>query len=424
MAVRQYIGARYVPIFYQDSLGGNTWESGVQYEPLTIVTYLNQSYTSKKTVPTTVGNPADNSDYWVVTGGYNSQVAQLSQDVEDLRDSVDDYINTKYIVVGDSIMAGLSGTATDGYIGLALLNLGISSDDYRISCVGGSCFTGGSQTYEDQLDSIIASVDDNFKNSRIRIIVSTGMHNDLGSESSYFDAVDSFVSKARANFPRCTFEYLPLSWGNTADRRISLRTFFETYVMQLATHGFMVWSDLYAWLHNYTTWYRDQIHPSAAGIQALSKVAMSLFVGSLNPNPEAGLIRPKTPTNINENFSAMANFPVLREMFDGRYIHLIGNEASFVTNGAEAFTFSTSVMSPTVLCDNPFYYIGCTPFTEGRFYGNIPCTLRAGTNFSPANLVVNRDNKLCVYTSNPITVNENGGVEVNVGHAILPREYC
>ena len=54
MAVHQYIGARYVPIFYTASDNSNDWEAGVQYEPLTIVTYLNQSYTSKKQVQASV----------------------------------------------------------------------------------------------------------------------------------------------------------------------------------------------------------------------------------------------------------------------------------------------------------------------------------------------------------------------------------
>ena len=51
MAVRQYIGARYVPTFFSDENGSTEWKSGLSYEALTIVTYLGNSYTSKKTVP-------------------------------------------------------------------------------------------------------------------------------------------------------------------------------------------------------------------------------------------------------------------------------------------------------------------------------------------------------------------------------------
>ena len=53
----QYIGARYVPKFYLNpdydgaDVRNNDWKEGVLYEALTIVTYNNDSYTSKKTVP-------------------------------------------------------------------------------------------------------------------------------------------------------------------------------------------------------------------------------------------------------------------------------------------------------------------------------------------------------------------------------------
>ena len=83
MATRQYIGARYVPKFFENpNTHDNEWLSGASYEALTIVTYYNNSYTSKKPVPSTVGNPADNPSYWVVTGNYNAQVEQYREDVE------------------------------------------------------------------------------------------------------------------------------------------------------------------------------------------------------------------------------------------------------------------------------------------------------------------------------------------------------
>lgn len=78
MANRQYIGARYVPKFYEGS-NGNNWEGGKKYEPLTVVTYLQDSYTSKIPVPNTVGDPAHNPKYWAHTGAYNAQVEQYRQ---------------------------------------------------------------------------------------------------------------------------------------------------------------------------------------------------------------------------------------------------------------------------------------------------------------------------------------------------------
>lgn len=81
---RQYIGARYVPKF-ADPI---EWDNLRSYEALTIVSYLNNSYTSKKPVPASVGNPADNPDYWVITGNYNSQVEQYRREVDELKNYV------------------------------------------------------------------------------------------------------------------------------------------------------------------------------------------------------------------------------------------------------------------------------------------------------------------------------------------------
>lgn len=83
--IRQYVGARYVPKFASPT----EWKSGTSYEALTIVTYNNASYTSKVPVPPTVGNPADNPDYWALTGNYNAQVEEYRQTVERYTDTID-----------------------------------------------------------------------------------------------------------------------------------------------------------------------------------------------------------------------------------------------------------------------------------------------------------------------------------------------
>lgn len=104
MDVRQYIGARYVTKIYENSLDPSSaeWEAGVTYEPLTLVTYLNSSYLSKKDVPGSVGNPAANPDYWVVTGAYNGQIVTLQNQVNSILNKIDaSYLadNSKIITV-------------------------------------------------------------------------------------------------------------------------------------------------------------------------------------------------------------------------------------------------------------------------------------------------------------------------------------
>lgn len=90
MAVRQYIGARYVPVFFTNELGGTDWRANTQYEPLTIVTYNGNSYTSKQMVPAGIGAPDTNADYWASTGIFNAQVEEYRQQVLDLAETVEE----------------------------------------------------------------------------------------------------------------------------------------------------------------------------------------------------------------------------------------------------------------------------------------------------------------------------------------------
>lgn len=108
MATLQYIGARYVPTFYLNSNGTPEWESGVAYEPLTIVTYNNNSYTSRKPVPAEVGNPSANAEYWAQTGVYNAQIGELSDRVDALAADM-----KKYFVTPEMFGAVGNGVAND-----------------------------------------------------------------------------------------------------------------------------------------------------------------------------------------------------------------------------------------------------------------------------------------------------------------------
>lgn len=76
MAVTQYVGARYVPLF-ADPL---EWDKTKAYEPLTIVYHNGNSYTSRQYVP--VGIEVTNTAYWALTGNYNAQIEQYRAEVQ------------------------------------------------------------------------------------------------------------------------------------------------------------------------------------------------------------------------------------------------------------------------------------------------------------------------------------------------------
>lgn len=90
MANNVYIGARYVPKFYSNSANPKSmeWEGGVAYEPITVVSYLCDTYTSKIPVPSSVGNPADNPSFWAKTGQYNAAIQSLQETMSEIISSI------------------------------------------------------------------------------------------------------------------------------------------------------------------------------------------------------------------------------------------------------------------------------------------------------------------------------------------------
>ena len=80
-----YVGHRYVPKIMGD------WDNTQLYEPLSIVQYQGNSFTSRQYVPS--GIELTNEDYWASTGNYNAQVEQYRQDVRNLENDVNNVID-------------------------------------------------------------------------------------------------------------------------------------------------------------------------------------------------------------------------------------------------------------------------------------------------------------------------------------------
>lgn len=78
--VRQYIGARYVPLFADPA----EWDNTKTYEPLTIVLHEGNSYTSRQYVP--AGIDITKTEYWALTGNYNAQIEAYRQTAQNALD--------------------------------------------------------------------------------------------------------------------------------------------------------------------------------------------------------------------------------------------------------------------------------------------------------------------------------------------------
>ena len=80
-----YVGNRYVPKIFGD------WDNTQIYEPLSIVQYQGNSFTSRQYVPS--GIELTNEEYWAATGNYNAQVEQYRQDVRNLENDINNVNN-------------------------------------------------------------------------------------------------------------------------------------------------------------------------------------------------------------------------------------------------------------------------------------------------------------------------------------------
>lgn len=108
MAIRQYIGARYVPRF----LG--TYDPTQQYEALDVVDNgLGTSYIARDNVP--AGTPLTDATHWFIYGASSGAIVSLQNrmdtaenDIDDLENNVDDLFDIavrdkkKFLLIGDS----------------------------------------------------------------------------------------------------------------------------------------------------------------------------------------------------------------------------------------------------------------------------------------------------------------------------------
>ena len=167
MAVREYVGARYVPLF-ADPI---EWNDKRTYEPLTIVEHEGNSYTSRQFVP--LGIDISNEDFWALTGNYNAQVEQYRQEVEQYRQEVlafDGRItkleqqDTEIAVIGDSFSVYSYSNGAVVPNGNELWNKVEASTGYAIRnfAKGGAGWIdhdGTSNTFQSQLGRAISTLD-------------------------------------------------------------------------------------------------------------------------------------------------------------------------------------------------------------------------------------------------------------------------
>lgn len=120
MATKEYIGARYVPLF-ADPI---EWDKTKTYEPLTIVYHAGNSYTSRQYVPTNI--QITDESYWALTGNYNAQVEQYRKETalvkagleseSETRENADTALSNRITPLETAMPTKLSAVAHDDTI--------------------------------------------------------------------------------------------------------------------------------------------------------------------------------------------------------------------------------------------------------------------------------------------------------------------
>ena len=78
VGTRQYIGARYVPIFGRKDEASIEWDNSKPYESLTVVLYQGNSFVSRQYVP--AGVEITNEAFWAEAFNFNAQVELYRQE--------------------------------------------------------------------------------------------------------------------------------------------------------------------------------------------------------------------------------------------------------------------------------------------------------------------------------------------------------
>lgn len=247
MAIRQYIGARYVLKIYENSQNplSAEWEANTSYEPLVMVNYNNSSYISRKEVPANIGNPVDNPTYWALSGLYNGQIASLQNRVGALENEYDTPLNTEnldVLVIGDSWGTGQYSTSGKGWCDY--LEEILPCNRFFKTAQNGAGFVGYTATFIDLLTTITPNIAD--KDKIDLIFVGGGLNDEDNSISSIQTAIHNFIDYATTNYPNAKIIIAALNYnlGYDGDSNYYKNTYTQAYKEAMEYNDKVSYTDL------------------------------------------------------------------------------------------------------------------------------------------------------------------------------------
>ena len=294
MAATQYVGARYVPLFYKNSDGTPEWRAGVAYEPLTIVTYNGNSYTSKIPVPSNIGNPSANNRYWASTGIYNQQVENLRVQVEELQEQADTTEANTNALMAHSFDPRLTGRKiviiTDSYGVPQDQGLTVWTTIFKnhLSLTEGvNCFTyarGGAGFANGEWLNVLQNNTPDIDLSEITDVFVAGGCNDYGqSEINILTAISAFRTACLAKYPNALITIATIGHTKQQSYRDASLQQMRAYYNAIS-RGIRVLTGTENALHRMDMYY-DDVHPNSVGADRVGVAAACAFInGSVTVN--------------------------------------------------------------------------------------------------------------------------------------------
>lgn len=285
MAERQYIGARYVPVF-ADPI---EWDKSRAYEALTIVTYLASSYTSKLPVPP--GTEITNTKYWALTASYNSQFEEYRREVEEYREQVTDFIAQQtginshgVLVVGDDYCT--TKYATNPWPNIVANKLGLvrNNNYFNFAANGASANSAGTETgFNTILTTGLSGMTTEQKNN-IDTFIFPGSINDVlwlvegGNMDTLINNVTALVELARTNLPNLRNIYMALTgWSVDTNTRKKAKLYYET--VQKITQKYFPINAYRAIMMHFNTMATDGKGPKQLGMNYLGNYIAGILEG-------------------------------------------------------------------------------------------------------------------------------------------------
>ena len=268
MSVREYIGARYIPLFMGD------WDNSNTYEPLSIVSYQGNSYTSRQYVP--AGIDITNESYWALSGNYNAQVEAYRQEVMAFDERITLNANAilrlstlEIVIFGDSFSADVVNVNKWPYY-LKQMHDNIVFHNYAIG--------GGTLTNSVPSQIITAENDTSYDKNEVKIVLVFGGVNDRAqgiARSTIITSLNASINSIKQDYPNADIYFV----YNTATP-IYQAVYNDGLAIvdeMISAHGIKACT-MFGWILP-TDYSADFVHPKESGWKRIASNMNALFFG-------------------------------------------------------------------------------------------------------------------------------------------------